>query len=239
MQSFDKKFVQEFLGLWNDCNETKELDQIAQRKTTLTEDGRRVALKWQVNVRYAKFLYTLVKMFMPNKILEVGMANGISSVYMAKAQNAYLRKKAAHIIIDPFQSSQWHNAGVSLLKRFDLFGNVRVIEDYSFSAIPQLRKEGYRSDFAFIDGSHCLDHTLSDLVAADKVLDIGGLILFDDCADFGVKYAINYMDRYRYNLKRIKFESRLVHFLREFTKKRRRISVYQKVSEDAREANCV
>ena len=103
----------------------------------------------------------------------------------------------------------------------------------------ELRKEGYRSDFAFIDGSHCLDHTLSDLVAADKVLDIGGLILFDDCADFGVTYAITYMDRYRFNLKRIKFESRLVHFLREFTKNRRRISVYQKVSEDTREANCV
>jgi predicted O-methyltransferase YrrM len=239
MKSFDKKFVQEFLDLWNSCDETKDLDQIAQGKTTLTEDGRRVALKWQVNVRYAKFLYTHVKMFMPNKILEVGMANGISSAYMAKAQNAYLKKKDAHIIIDPFQSSQWHNAGVALLKRFDLFGNVRVIEDYSFSAIPQLRKEGYRFDFAFIDGNHCLDHTLSDLVSTDKVLDIGGLILFDDCADFGVKYAITYMDRYRYNLKRIKFEGRLVHFLRELTKKRRRISVYQKVSEDTRAADSV
>jgi len=237
MQVFEKSLVEEFLLSWKNCRETEDLDQIAQAKTTLTEDGERVELTSQINIRYGRFLFALVKMFEPATILEVGMANGISSAYMAQAQNNYLREKDAHVIIDPFQSSQWFNAGIALLKRLGLYENVRFIEDYSLSAIPQLEKDGYRFDFIFIDGSHCLDHTLSDLVTADRVLNIGGLIVFDDSTDFGVKYAIKYIDKYRYNLRRIKFDNNFVHTLREMTNKRRRLTVYQKISIDDRGAD--
>lgn len=237
MHTFEKSLAREFLLSWKNCSETQDLDRIAQSKTTFTESGEKVELTSQINFRYGRFLYVLVKMFEPLTLLEVGMANGISSAYMAKAQNSYLQKKDAHVIIDPFQSSQWFNAGIALLKRLGLYENVKFIEDYSVSAIPQLEKEKYRFDFVFIDGSHCLDHTLTDLVTADRVLNIGGLIVFDDSTDFGVKYAIKYIDRYRYNLRRIKFDINLVHALREMTNKRRRLTVYQKIAADDRGAD--
>lgn len=237
MQMFEKSLVKEFLLSWKNCRETEDLDQIAQGKTTFTEEGKSVELTSQINVRYGKFLFVLVKMFEPATILEVGMANGISSAYMARAQNGYLKKKNAHVIIDPFQSSQWFNAGLALLKRLGLYENIKFIEDYSLSAIPRLEKEGHRFDFAFIDGSHCLDYMLSDLVTADRVLNIGGLIVFDDSTDFGVKYAVRYIDKYRYNLRRIKFDNNFVHGLREMTNKRRRLTVYQKIAADDRGAD--
>lgn len=237
MQMFEKSLVKEFLLSWKNCRETENLDQIAQSKTTITEDGQRVDLTWQINFRYGRFLFVLVKMFEPVTILEVGMANGISSAYMAKAQNSYLREKNRHVIIDPFQSTQWFNAGIALLKRLGLYENVKFVEDYSSCAIPQLEKDGHRFDFVFIDGSHCLDHTLSDLVTADRVLNIGGLIVFDDSADFGVKYAVKYIDKYRYNLRRIKFDNSVVHALREVTNNRRRLTVYQKIAVDDRGAD--
>ena len=237
MQIFEKRLVKEFLLSWMNCRETEDLDKIAQGKTTVTEDGNRVELTWQINFRYGRFLFVLVKMLEPSTILEVGMANGISSAYLAKAQNTYLKEKNAHVVIDPFQSTQWSNAGIALLKRLDLYENVRFVEDYSLSAIPQLEKDGHRFDFAFIDGSHCLDHTLSDLVTADRVLNIGGLIVFDDSADFGVKYAVKYIDKYRYNLRRIRFDNNLVHALREMTNNRRRLTVYQKIAIDDRGAD--
>ncbi len=239
MQMFEKSLVKEFMFSWKNGRETEDLDQIAQSKTTVTEDGEKVELKWQINFRYGRFLFVLVKMFEPATILEVGMANGISSAYMAKAQNSYLREKNAHVIIDPFQSTQWFNAGIALLKRLSLYENVKFVEDYSSSAIPQLEKDGHRFDFVFIDGSHCLDHTLSDLVTADRVLNIGGLIVFDDSADFGVKYAVKYIDKYRYNLRRIKFDNNFVHGLREMTNNRRRLTVYQKLAVDDRGADGV
>jgi len=237
MQTFEKGLVKEFLLSWENCSETKDLDRIAQGKTTLTEGGEEVELTSQINSRYGRFLFVLVKMFEPSTIMEVGMANGISSAYMAQAQTSYLRKKNAHVIIDPFQSSQWFNAGIALLKRLDLYENVKFIEDYSLRAIPQLENDRHRFDFAFIDGSHCLDHTLSDLVTTDRVLNIDGLIVFDDSTDFGVKYAIKYIDRYRHNLRRIKFDNDFVHALREVTNKRRRLTVYQKIAGDDRGAD--
>ena len=236
MKFLDSHFVREFLRTWKDCVETENLDKIASNSTTLTEDGKKVELKWQVNTRYAKFLYVLVRMFEPEKILEIGMANGISSAYIAKAQNLYARKKDTHVIVDPYQFSQWHNAGKALLKRLDLYHNARVIEDYSLSAIPNLEKEGWKFDFAFLDGNHCLDYTLSDLVTTDRILNIGGLIALDDSSDFGVKFAVKYIDKYRINLKRIRLDNKLVHFFREITSKRRRITIYQKIAEDDRGA---
>ncbi|MGD9318848.1 MAG: class I SAM-dependent methyltransferase [Desulfobacteraceae bacterium] len=236
MKFLDSHFVREFLRTWKDCVETENLDKIASNSTTLTEDGKKVELKWQVNTRYAKFLYVLVRMFEPEKILEIGMANGISSAYIAKAQNLYARKKDTHVIVDPYQFSQWHNAGKALLKRLDLYHNVKVIEDYSLSAIPNLEKDGWKFDFAFLDGNHCLDYTLSDLVTTDRVLNIGGLIALDDSSDFGVKFAVKYIDKYRINLKRIRLDNKLVHFFREITSKRRRITIYQKIAEDDRGA---
>ena len=236
MKSLDNHFVREFLRRWKDCVETENLDKIASNSTTLTDDGQKIELKWHVNTRYARFLYVLVRMFEPEKILEIGMANGISSAYIAKAQNLYAQKKHTHVIVDPYQFSQWHNAGKALLKRLDLYHNVKVIEDYSLSAIPNLEKDGWKFDFAFLDGNHCLDYTLSDLVTTDRVLNIGGLIALDDSSDFGVKFAVKYIDKYRNNLKRIRLDNRLVHFYREMTHKRRRITIYQKIAEDDRGA---
>ena len=103
MKFLDSHFVREFLRTWKDCVETENLDKIASNSTTLTEDGKKVELKWQVNTRYAKFLYVLVRMFEPEKILEIGMANGISSAYIAKAHNLYARKKYTNVILDPYQ----------------------------------------------------------------------------------------------------------------------------------------
>lgn len=237
MKVFDEKIVAQFLASWRSCTETEELDQLAAAGTTLAEGGTTIALRCQINARYGRFLYALVRMFRPARIIEIGMANGISSAYMAKAQNTYDRTPDAHTIIDPFQSTQWRNAGKALLKRLDLYHNVKVVEDYSYRAVPELERAGETFDFAFIDGNHCLDYTLSDLLLADRVLHVGGLIVLDDSTDFGVKLAVRYLDRYRNNLKRIRFDAPFAHFFREKTNRRRRLTVYQKVGEDQRGAD--
>lgn len=237
MQIFDHPLVGQFLKSWNTCGETKDLDRIAEAQTTLTERGNPVELRCQINARYGRFLYVLVRMFQPLRIIEIGMANGISSAYMAKAQTGYVKMPNAHRIIDPFQSLQWQNAGRALLKRLGLDHNVSVTEDYSLRAIPELEKNGERFDFAFIDGNHCLDYTLSDLLLADRVLHTGGLIVLDDSTDFGVKRAVRYLDKYRVNLKRIVFDHPLAHIIREVTNRRRRLTVYQKIGEDERGAD--
>lgn len=237
MRAFDEKLVAQFLTSWQSCTETEDLDQIAGAKTTLAEGGTPVDLRCQINARYGRFLYVLVRMFQPARIIEIGMANGISSAYIAKAQNTYDKTRNAHTIIDPFESSQWQNAGKALLKRLNLHHSVKVVEDYSLRAIPEMEKRGETFNFAFIDGNHCLDYTLSDLVLTDRVLHVGGLIVLDDSTDFGVKLAVRYLDKYRRNLKRIRFDTPIGHLIREVTNRRRRLTVYQKTGEDERGAD--
>ncbi|MDP1993532.1 MAG: class I SAM-dependent methyltransferase [Syntrophales bacterium] len=236
---FDKIPAGRFLNAWENHSETPELDRIALSPTILSEDGHEIPLRSQVSIRYAHFLYHLVKLFRPDHILEIGMANGISSAFIASAHRIYAKEGqvSAHIIIDPFQSSDWKGAGRALLSRLQLDAHVDIMEDYSVHAISALEKQGRLFDFVFIDGNHSLDYTLADVLLSDLVLRIGGILTMDDSTDFGVKTAVPYLDKYRTNLTRIRFDGPTIHWIREFFNKRRRITVYQKTSRDDRGAD--
>lgn len=239
MQELNEAWIRQFLDSWQNGQETGDLDTVAAAPTTVAEDGSEIPQRAQVNARYGRFLYYLVKQFQPSRILEIGMANGISSAYIAKAQAGYAGEGATHTIIDPFQSSDWQGAGRQTLKRLELDRFARVIEDFSIHAVPQLEKAGERFDFAFIDGNHCLDYTLADVLVCDRVLNIGGLIALDDSMAYGVNLAVPYLDQHRHNLKRIRFDSPMAHWLREHVLKRRRITLYQKIAEDTRGADTI
>lgn len=238
---FDISLKRDFLLAWARHDETPEFDRIAVSPTTVSEDGDEIPQNAQVNVRYAHFVYQLVKLFRPVHVLEIGMANGISSAFIAKARQGYRREgeKQCHAVIDPFQSSEWRGAGRALLRRLKLEVGVEIIEDYSYSAVPLLEKKGYSFDFVFIDGNHCMDYTLADVLVADRVLQIGGILAIDDSTDFGVKMAVPYLDKYRVNLTRVRFDSPFSHWIRERFNKRRRVTVYQKNSMDQRGADGV
>jgi len=40
--------------------------------------------------------------------------------------------------------------------------------------------QGERIDFAFIDGAHTFDHVLVDFFYIDRMLNVGGIVAFDD-----------------------------------------------------------
>lgn len=233
----DEAWTKALLDAWEQGQDTREIDEIASSPTTLSEHGETIPQQAQVNVRYGRFLYHLVRAFRPRRILEIGMANGISSAYMAAAQKRNALSDCSHVIIDPFQSSDWKGAGRHLLHRINLDEYANIIEDFSIHAIPKLEKKGESFDLAFIDGNHCLDYTLADVLMCDRVLATGGLLALDDSMAYGVKLAIPYLDRHRPNLRRIRFDPPMVHWLREHVFKRRRITLYQKIDIDRRGAD--
>jgi len=223
---------------WKHGAETSSLDAIATGSTIETEDGRQIPLRAQVNARYGRLLYYLVKHLKPTTIVEIGMANGISSAYLASAHLRYVHdEKAVHWIMDPFQSTQWQGAGRHLLRRLELDFRVHLLEEPSIHALPKLESQGVKADFVFIDGNHCMDYVLADVLLSDRILNIGGVIALDDAQAYGVKRAIPYLDRYRRNLARLPMDPPWLHRLREWTGKRRRIALYQKVAEDDRGAD--
>jgi len=144
-------------------------------------------------------LYSLIKENNLKNILEVGMATGISSLFITEALSSQKYDDQILISIDPFQSSDikelgaWKNIGVSNVKRAGLQNYHQLIEQKSFIAMPELIRRKYVFDLIFIDGMHLMDYTISDLFYADLLTKPGSFIVLDDIKHPGVKKAFNYI----------------------------------------------
>jgi len=104
-------------------------------------------------------------------------------------------KNPFHTIIDPFQQEQWNNIGITNLKRCNLTF-YRLIETVSEIALPELLKNNEEFDFAFIDGWHTFDHTLLDFFYVNRMLRIGGTVIFDDVDMPSINRVVRYVMNY-------------------------------------------
>ena len=163
------------------------------------------------------FIEEIIKKFSFKKCLEVGMAFGISSLYILQNKNTTL------LSIDPFQSTQWKNSGVDIVKNLEFDNRHTLIEDKSYVVLPELLKKEEKYDFIFIDGFHTFDYTLLDFFYADKLLKINGVIIIDDILHNGVKKCVDYINNNYGFYKRI--QSPVT------------VGCYQKIKDDEREWN--
>jgi predicted O-methyltransferase YrrM len=126
----------------------------------------------------AEYLYEFVQSYNCNQTLEIGMAYGLSSVAICQAHAD--KGFGSHIAIDPFQNKGWKSVGLLNVKSAGLAEKLRFIEASSVIALPQLVAEDEKLDLAFIDGGHLFDYTLLEFFYIDMLLEMGGLIVFDD-----------------------------------------------------------
>jgi predicted O-methyltransferase YrrM len=138
------------------------------------------------------YLYSLVGQARPLVTVEVGMANGLSTLFIAAAHRDN-GDGGRHIAIDPFQARDWHNVGIGLLRQAGVADLVRLVELPSHQGLPALEREGVRAGLIFIDGAHLTDYVMADFLVGDRILDVGGLIAFDDADWPAVKAAIRYV----------------------------------------------
>src|SRR3954470_17960020 len=127
---------------------------------------------------HAQAIEALVREHGLKSTLETGMAYGLSTLAICGVHEQ--RGEGSHVAIDPYQSRDWRGIGVLNLERAGLSSRARVIEARSDEALPRLRDEGLRIDFALIDGLHLFDATLVDFFHADRMLDVGGVVVFHD-----------------------------------------------------------
>lgn len=130
----------------------------------------------------------------PARVLEVGMANGTSSVVLA---DALLKTSGGHLTsIDPNQTMPppigYDSAGLKAVRR--LTNQHRLIEDYDYLALPRLVEQGETFDFILVDGFHSFDLTLLDLYYADRLLTVGGLLVCHDSSSPAVYKALRWLE---------------------------------------------
>lgn len=170
-----------------------------------------------INSREGIYISNIIKKNNYKKCFEVGLAHGISSIYILKNPGTSL------ISIDPFQKSQWDNQALKFIKHLGYDKNHSLIEKKSHIALPEmLEKYGEDSfDFSFIDGDHKFDVTLLDFYYSSLMVKIGGTIIIDDALHAGVSKCIKFIDTNMSNFKKIESPNT--------------IAVYKKVREDKRE----
>jgi predicted O-methyltransferase YrrM len=126
-------------------------------------------------------LRDLVSSLSPSTSVEVGLAYGVSALWICEA----LKTNARHAVIDPKQregpwGNAWKGIGLANLERAGFGSLIDFRGEPSFRALASLEREGTRLDFAFIDGIHYFDYALVDFFFVDRMLRAGGIVAFDD-----------------------------------------------------------
>ena len=123
----------------------------------------------------------------PKTVIEIGVFEGETTFNMSQmiSQNVEGYK---HYAIDPFDTSaDLPEKNMSSTKEIFLNnlkessqGLVEFMNMKSFDALIELRNRGVKADLIYVDGDHRAPEVLQDAVLGFELLNIGGVMLFDD-----------------------------------------------------------
>lgn len=156
------------------------LESILATGYAQSPQGAAVKVHSQIRREQGEFLQGLINQLRPQTTLEIGLAMGISALFICEALAPLPR--ARHIVLDPAQhnAEYWQGIGLHNLRAAGYGEMVEFYELPSHLALPPLIAAGQRVDFAFIDGAHLFDYALVDFFLVDKLLRVGGVVALDD-----------------------------------------------------------
>lgn len=199
------------LYLYEETQPTEKIQSIYKSGKIKTGNGEVKKLTDAIDPYEGYFLYKVIKENKFKNILEIGMANGMSALYICSGLDTLSNKKGPlHLTsIDPFQKTQWENTGLQTLKDAGFSKYHTLIEEVDYLALPKLVKEMDQNkiskfDLILIDGNHLFDYTVLDFFFTVKLLNIGGIIVLDDIKHKNTGKAYKYIKTNYQNLQELK-----------------------------------
>ena len=151
--------------------------------------GKEYEIHSNISYEEGDFIRSLIRENDFNNTIEIGCAFGLSSLYICDGLSGKVNPH--HIIIDPYESTYWHNIGVHNLNSAGV-SYYELLEEKSETALPALVKEERKVDFAFIDGNHNFENAFIDFFFIDQLLKNHGIVAFHDYVHFhSVRSAIH------------------------------------------------
>ena len=129
----------------------------------------------------------------------------------------------AHLVIEP--DGYWGTAATYNIEKEGLSKYLQIRKDYSDKILPQLFSENYRIQYAYIDTTKQFDVVMQDFYFINKILDIGGVVILDDCGGMwtGVQRVarfINTLPHYKvlaaHNKTKVSIKKKIVQRLLSF-----------------------
>ena len=170
------------------------LTNILLTEKVLTADGQEISLHSQLPEIEGLIMQGWLEQHRPSRLLEVGLAYGISSLYICDVVSKW--PVECYHIIDAFQTRDWQGIGWRNLSDAGFAHLVTLHEQLSELCLPQLLERGHRYDFAFVDGWHTFDHVLLEFFYINRMLDVGGIVLFDDVHLPSIQSVLAYIAGY-------------------------------------------
>jgi predicted O-methyltransferase YrrM len=179
------------------------LDEILSTRRVHAADGSERTVHSNISAEEGAFLQRLVRAIRPAHSLEVGLAYGVSTLYICEA----LREVGSgqHTVIDPHQRGLppedrphfpgfegWEGIGLENIHRAGHADRVTWMNARSDQAMLQLVRDGRQFDFIFLDGWHTFDAVMVEFAYAHQLLRVGGALAFDDAHYPSVRAAIRF-----------------------------------------------
>lgn len=180
----------------------KFIEELYARGVIQGEDGTEFKiLPMSLAPDRGAFLRDVCRAERPRSTLEIGLAYGLSTLFIVQALLENGGPARAHTVMDPFQTSTFHDAGRRVIKKTGIERLVDFHQDQSEYVLPRLLREGLRFDFAFIDGDHRFDHVFVDLFYINQLLKPSGVLVLDDCFSDSVHFACRFIQtNYAYSV---------------------------------------
>ena len=167
----------------------RSIERIYAEQSVLDESGTsHSVLPIAVTPERGSFIAGLCRAERPSATLEIGMAWGLSTLYILAAL-AEVRGSATgqpHVVMDPFQAPRFGNAALRLVREVGAESMIEFHPERSEIMLPRLLATGRQFDLAFIDGDHRYDPGFVDFFYVDRLLKPGGLVIFDDVLFDGI-----------------------------------------------------
>ena len=166
--------------------------EIFEQRIVRDASGREHPLESETPLSQCEFLQSIIAEIGASKCLEVGLAYGVSSMFIGEA----IKKKEdkRFIVVDPMQSD-WHDIGLHNLVRSGYIEFVEFHRDFSFNVLPQLLQAGTEIDFAYIDTTKVFDWVLVDVFFVTRILRVGGVMVLDDCTWPGLRKLARFLSK--------------------------------------------
>jgi len=158
----------------------KSLENIFETNTIEVDDlGERIPLHSNTSLEQGIFLQKIFDAIKPKKSIEIGFAYGISTMFILEKHRESGSPEKAHMVIEP--DGSWGNAAIHNIQKEGLIEYLEVRKDVSDKVLPQLYHENYRIQYAYVDTLKQFDVVMQDFYFINKMLDVGGVIILDDC----------------------------------------------------------
>ena len=162
----------------------KLLEEVFVTRKFINSKGQKLDIHGETSKGQCLFIQDIIRRHKFTRSLEIGLAFGLSALAIVEEIE---KNEGRHCAIDKFQHADWGGNGLELIRQSGYEEKFEFYEDFSYAVLPSLLSIGRHFDFVYIDSTKVFDWLLVDFFFIDKMLDIGGIIVFDDTGYFSIR----------------------------------------------------